>query len=440
MCFIKHSASCRYVRIKKLNKFLFTVYTASIAFFLYTCVYGFRKTFAVATFDEIYYLNVSYKVWLVVFQVMGYALSKFIGIKVVSELKSTARFGGILLFTTIAGISWLFFGLVPAPYNILFLFTNGLPLGMIWGLIFSYLEGRQTTEALGAGLSVSFIFSAGFAKTVGAYILTWGVSETWMPFVASMIFTPPLLLFLWLLDQVPPPTEADQLLRTKRKPMDASERRNFVAMFAPLLFVLIIAYMMLTAMRDFRDNFSREMLTAMGLKATPEIFTLTEIPIAIVVLLAIGSMIFIKNNKTALFVNLYMIMGGFVVVGIATLAYQNHVISPLMWMILTGFGLYLGYVPFNCVLFERLIAAFKISGTVGFVMYLADAFGYLGSVGVLLYKEFGQPNVSWLDFFMTAGFIVGISGTVLVAVSIFLIFGYNENSFTSSRRSLWPLQ
>ncbi|MEI9917730.1 MAG: DUF5690 family protein [Bacteroidota bacterium] len=423
-----------------MNKFLFTVYTASIAFFLYTCVYGFRKTFAVATFDEIYYLNVSYKVWLVVFQVMGYALSKFIGIKVVSELKSTARFGGILLFTTIAGISWLFFGLVPAPYNILFLFTNGLPLGMIWGLIFSYLEGRQTTEALGAGLSVSFIFSAGFAKTVGAYILTWGVSETWMPFVASMIFTPPLLLFLWLLDQVPPPTEADQLLRTKRKPMDASERRNFVAMFAPLLFVLIIAYMMLTAMRDFRDNFSREMLTAMGLKATPEIFTLTEIPIAIVVLLAIGSMIFIKNNKTALFVNLYMIMGGFVVVGIATLAYQNHVISPLMWMILTGFGLYLGYVPFNCVLFERLIAAFKISGTVGFVMYLADAFGYLGSVGVLLYKEFGQPNVSWLDFFMTAGFIVGISGTVLVAVSIFLIFGYNENSFTSSRRSLWPLQ
>jgi len=34
------------------------------------------------------------------------------------------------------------------------------------GLIFSYLEGRQTTEALGAGLSVSFIFSAGFSKTV----------------------------------------------------------------------------------------------------------------------------------------------------------------------------------------------------------------------------------------------------------------------------------
>jgi hypothetical protein len=419
------------------NKFMFSLYTALAAFLLYTCVYGFRKTFAVATFDGIEYLGISYKVWLVVFQVMGYALSKFIGIKVVSEMKSTARFGRILLFTTIAGVSWLFFGLVPAPYNILFLFTNGLPLGMIWGLIFSYLEGRQTTEALGAGLSVSFIFSAGFAKTVGAFILTWGVTETWMPLVASLFFTPPLLLFLWLLDRVPPPTQLDYELRTKRKPMDARERRAFVAMFGPLLFVLIIAYMMLTAMRDFRDNFAREMLQAMGLQARPGIFTLTEVPIAIVVLFAIGSMIFIKNNKIALFVNLYMVLSGFLFVGLGTLAYQNHAISPMTWMIVTGFGLYMGYVPFNCVLFERLIAAFRIPGTVGFVMYLADAFGYLGSVGVLLYREFVQPDLSWLDFFMTAGFVTGIGGSILICISIFIIY---ENTIASSRRSLWPIQ
>ena len=422
-----------YVRVKNLkgqpdsfitrwlsgsNKFSFGLYTALAAFLLYTCVYGFRKTFAVATFDGIEYLGVSYKVWLVVFQVMGYALSKFIGIKVVSELKSSSRFGGILIFTIIAGVSWLLFGLVPAPYNIIFLFTNGLPLGMIWGLIFSYLEGRQTTEALGAGLSVSFIFSAGFSKTVGAWILAWGVTETWMPFVASIMFTPPLLLFLWLLDQVPPPTETDQVLRTKRMPMDVHERRAFVAMFGPALFVLIIAYMMLTAMRDFRDNFSKEMWTSLGYDASAEIFTLTEIPIAIVVLVLIGCMIFIKNNKKALLINLYMVLAGFIFVGLGTLAFQNHVISPYLWVIVTGLGLYLGYVPFNCVLFERLIASFRITGTVGFVMYLADAFGYLGSVGVLLYKEFAQPNLSWLDFFITAGFVVSISGVVMLAISI----------------------
>lgn len=421
------------------HKVLFTLYTAFSAFMLYTCVYGFRKTFAVATFDGVAYLGISYKVWLVVFQVIGYAMSKFIGIKVVSELKSNARAKGILIFSLIAVVSWLLFAIVPAPYNIIFLLTNGLPLGMIWGLIFSYLEGRQTTEALGAGLSVSFIFSAGFSKTVGAFILTWGVSETWMPFVASAIFMGPLLLFLWMLDRTPPPTPEDEALRTKRKPMNAEERRDFVRMFGPVLFVLIIAYMMLTAMRDFRDNFAMEMWTALGHKASPGIFTLTEIPIAIFVLIAIGSMIFIRNNKKALFVNLYMILAGFACVAIGTLMFKNNLVEPPAWFVITGFGLYLGYVPFNCVLFERLIAAFRIQGTVGFVMYLADAFGYLGSVGVLLYKEFAQPNVSWVDFFVTSGFVVGILGIILLTISIFFTFGYNENTITSSRRSIRPV-
>lgn len=427
------------------NKFLFTVYAASTAFLLYTCVYGLRKTFAVATFDEIFYLGISYKVWLVVFQVIGYAMSKFIGIKVVSELKSSARFSGILIFSLIAAVSWLFFGLVPAPYNIIFLLTNGLPLGMIWGLIFSYLEGRQTTEALGAGLSVSFIFSAGFSKTVGAFILTWGVSETWMPFVASVIFLPPLFLFLWLLNRVPPPTEVDEALRTKRKPMNRQERFAFVAMFGPALLVLIVAYMMLTAMRDFRDNFSREIWTSLGYNASPEIFTLTEIPIAILVLAAIGSMIFINNNRKALFVNLWMVFAGFAIVGLSTLLFRGHLIDGVTWIVTTGFGLYLGYVPFNCVLFERLIAAFRIPGTVGFVMYLADAFGYLGSVGVLLYKEFVQQNVSWMDFFITTCFVVSVSGGVMLLISIawferkfnYKVYPtYYENAIGSSGRSV----
>jgi len=38
----------------------------------------------------------------------------------------------------------------PAPWNVAALFFNGLPLGMIWGLVFGYMEGRRTSEALGA--------------------------------------------------------------------------------------------------------------------------------------------------------------------------------------------------------------------------------------------------------------------------------------------------
>jgi len=122
-----------------------------MAFCLYTCVYAFRKTFSVATFDGLAYAGISYKVWLVMFQVVGYALSKFAGIKLISELKATSRAIGIVLMVLIAGISWLFFAIVPPPFNIVFLFTNGFPLGLVWGMIFGYMEGRRYTEVLGAG-------------------------------------------------------------------------------------------------------------------------------------------------------------------------------------------------------------------------------------------------------------------------------------------------
>ena len=80
---------------------------------------------------------------------VGYGLAKFIGIKIISELPAFQRAKGIIIMISIAGISWLFFAITPAPYNIFFLFTNGLPLGMGWGLVFGYLEGRRVTEVLG---------------------------------------------------------------------------------------------------------------------------------------------------------------------------------------------------------------------------------------------------------------------------------------------------
>jgi Family of unknown function (DUF5690) len=47
-------------------------------------------------------------------------------------------------------------------------------------------------------------------------------------------------------------------------------------------------------------------------------------------------------------------------------------------------------------------------------MYVADSFGYLGSVAVLFYKEFGQANLSWLDFFISGGYIISVVGTLLI--------------------------
>lgn len=413
--------------LSRTSQIWFTLYASVAVFLVYTCIYSFRKTFTAATFSGQEFAGISYKSWLVIAQVVGYALSKFIGIKVIAELKSSSRATGILLMSGLAVASWFFFAITPAPYNIIFLFTNGMPLGLIWGMVLGYLEGRRVTEVLGAGLSVSFIFSAGLCKTVGAYLLRdWHVSEGWMPFTAGLVFGVPLLFFLFFLNQLPPPSALDEQLRTKRQPMNAQDRLLFTKTFLPGIILFVAAYMLFTLFRDVRDNFSAEVWGTLGYR-DPAIFTRTEAPIAILTLIIMGSLIVIKNNHTALVAIHLIIIAGMVLLGVATFLFDRQLISAPVWMTLIGLGLYLGYVPFNSIFFDRLIAAFQYAGTIGFIMYVADSFGYLGSVSVLFYKEFGLAELSWLQFFIQSGYVVSLVGTVLIFSSMIYFIQKKKN-------------
>jgi MFS family permease len=409
----------------------FSVYAALTAFCLYTCVFAFRKTFSVATFEGLAYVGVSYKVWLVIFQVLGYAAAKFVGIRVIAELKPSARYRGILWMTGIGGVSWLFFAIVPPPWNIIFLATNGFPLGMVWGMVFGYLEGRRVTEVLGAGLSVSFIFSSGLCKSIGGYLMRdWNVSEMWMPFVTCCLFFIPLVVFLALLDKIPPPSQADVESRTERHPMNYESRVAFWRKFAPGIVLFVLAYMLLTIFREFRENFSAEVWKTLGYGNSPKVFTATETPVSILVLAVMGSLMFIRNNFRAFMVNHGIILLGMIMIGVSTALFQAGLLPATVWMILIGVGLYLGYVPFNSIFFDRMIAAFHYVGTVGFIMYVADSFGYLGSIAVLLFREFGYKEVGWLEIFIGGGYVVSIAGAVLIGASMIYFAGkHRKESF-----------
>lgn len=45
--------------------------------------------------------------------------------------------------------------------------------------------------------------------------------------------------------------------------------------------------------------------------------------------------------------------------------------DPVYWMILSGFAMYLPYIIFHTVYFERWIAYFKIKSNIGFLMYIS---------------------------------------------------------------------
>jgi hypothetical protein len=129
-------------------------------------------------------------------------------------------------------------------------------------------------------------------------------------------------------------------------------------------------------------------------------------------------LILVKSNIKAFMINHCIIVGGYLLALLATLLFIHHSIGAVPWMIMIGTGLYLSYVPFNALYFERLIASYKVTGNVGFVMYIADSFGYLGSVVVLFFKEFSGFQLSWTSFFIHAVLIissVGIMGTITAA-------------------------
>lgn len=169
-------------------------------------------------------------------------LSKFAGIKNSGRDEEPEQRVSILLLIAIATIALLLFAVTPAPYNIVFMFMNGIPLGMIWGIAFSYLEGRKATEFMGSIMAVSFIFSSGFVKSVGKWLLKdMHVPEMWMPIATGLIFLIPIIFFVFLLEQTPDPTTEDVEQRTERKPMTSAERKDYISDYLPGIVVLVVA-------------------------------------------------------------------------------------------------------------------------------------------------------------------------------------------------------
>lgn len=155
-----------------------------------------------------------------------------------------------------------------------------------------------------------------------------------------------------------------------------------------------------------------------GYQTNAGVFVNSSTVITIFVLIIIATFFSIKSNlKAFIFTHILVIIGLLISLG-ATLLFNQHFLSPLYWMIFSSAGLYLAYLPFNCLYFERMISTYSVKGNVGFVMYIADAFGYLGTVLVLLIKEFVSFQFSWVVFFSFLFTVSAIIGIILVFITL----------------------
>ncbi|MFM7057083.1 MAG: DUF5690 family protein [Planctomycetota bacterium] len=392
------------------------------AFTTYFCMYGFRKPYAAAEYAGAEYFDLTLKSLLVTGQTVGYAMSKFIGIRVISEMPPAKRGGALLALIGAAEIALVLFGLLPRPWNILGLFLNGLPLGMVFGLVMSFLEGRRISEALLAGLCASFIVADGAAKGVGSQLLQLGVSEDWMPAAAGLVFAVPLILAVTVLARTPAPTRSDTEARSERLPMTRTDRLAMIRSGGAGLAAIVCMYLLTSILRSVRGDFAAEIWRGLGVAAAPETFVTSEMLIGAGVMLFNGCLVFVPGNLTAFRLSLGTCLAGFTLI-LTAVALRTSGLSPFLFMTLTGLGLYLPYVAVHASIFERLLAITRGRGNAAFLMYLADSTGYLGYVGILFYKNWADHRGEFLPFFLRICELTSLLSLACVITSLLYFSG-----------------
>ncbi len=135
---------------KRISDALLILWAGGAALLSYSLVYALRKPYTAASFDGLTFFGTDYKIAVTTIQILGYLISKFFGIKIISELKRENRFKFFVCSAIVAEAALIAFGMLSAPYNVIAMFVNGLSLGCMWGVIFSFIEGRKVTDMLAA--------------------------------------------------------------------------------------------------------------------------------------------------------------------------------------------------------------------------------------------------------------------------------------------------
>ena len=256
------------------------------------------------------------------------------------------------------------------------------------------------------------------------------ISEFWMPaFIGAFAF--PLLSFLgWLMTRMPQPTQADKELRTERVALDSKARLSLFKNFMPVLVMLFFANLFVTVLQDIKEDFLVKILDVDAAGLSSWAFAKVDATVTLIILCMLGLMSAVRSNIKVLCMLLGLVTCGTATLSFLAFNYSALQLQPMTWLFLQSLSLYTVYLSFQTLFFERFIACFKIKGNVGFFIITLDFIGYTGTVVVLIFKEFFNPAVNWLDFYNLMSGYVGIACSVaFIGSAVYLIQRYRREKY-----------
>ena len=404
-----------------VSDLLLILWAGGAALLSYSLVYALRKPYTAAAFEGLTFLGSDYKVAVTTIQILGYVISKFFGIKLISELKRENRFRFFVASAVMAEAALVGFGLLPMPYNVIAMFVNGLLLGCMWGVIFSFIEGRKVTDILASLLGVSMVFSSGFAKSFGLFAMNdLHIDQFWMPAVIGGCALPVLVFMGYMLKRLPRPTAEDVALRNERVTLDGKGRKALFIKYAPILTLLFVGNFMLLVLRDIKEDFLVNILDMSGQSAW--MFARVDTIVTLVILGIFALFIFFRSNIKAIMGLMALVLAGCLTLTYVSFNYNTLDLQPVTWLFIISLSLYIAYLTFQTIFFDRFIACFRIKGNVDFFIAMIDFIGYIGTVTLLFTKESLNIETDWFALFNHMACFVGATCTVLFLVAAVLIY------------------
>lgn len=422
---------------KRFKDFLFILWAGGTALLTYSLIYTLRKPFTAALYSDLELWGIDYKVMVTTIQIVGYLIAKFFGIKIISELKRADRFKFFAVSVVMAELSLVAFGMLPVPYNALAMFFNGLSLGCMWGVIFSFIEGRRVTDLLASLLGVSMVFSSGVAKSMGLYVMNeLNIDQFWMPAFIGAIALPLLFLMAYSLIKLPHPDHEDIKHKSERSAIDATERKKIFRRYTAILTLILAANFVIVMLRDIKEDFLVNIIDMQGQSSW--MFAQVDTIITLIILGLFAVMTFVRKNIAVLVVMLILVVLSMGVMSYISFNYQVLDLSPMVWLFAQSLPLYIAYLTFQTIFFDRFIACFRIKGNVGYFIALIDFVGYAGTVFILFMKEAFSVDVNWFEMYNQMSALVGsISVVVFSAALYFLIRSYRrENGVVAAKTSV----
>jgi len=132
--------------------------------------------------------------------------------------------------------------------------------------------------------------------------------------------------------------------------------------------------------------------------------------VRLLVIAAMGLLCVFKDTRPAVGANMTLVTIGSLLLGSATLLFQSGRLSPGMFYMVNGAGLYIAFVPYQSTLMDRLLASLHTVATASFLIAIADSFGYLSTVSLYLtrdiYGNFVGRSIPWATLLVVASYVV----------------------------------